>query len=1085
MSNLIVYKASAGSGKTFRLAAEYIKLVIHDPLSYKKILAVTFTNKATAEMKGRILDELKSLADGRKTPMFDIVAEETRVNPDTIPARAKRALSNILHDYSRFSVSTIDSFVQRIIQMLLWEIGQQGGADIRIDFNPVLERAADIMLDESVDNPVLFDWLRRMGESQLEEGKSWDIRSGLIALGKELFSESFRLMTPDEVNRITDKERVDALKTELNALVLNQSNNIKAIGLDSLKAIGEYGFDESAFAYGTTGVYGFFKKCANFDFGDQLPELTGVRVTKALNSPTGDDWVTAEYKKKSERFAHISTLIGSKLHPALTSLFEIIGRNEFEYNSARLVLRNLDSLAILGDLWHTIRKLSTEEGFMLLADSGPLLREFVKETDAPFVYEKAGTRYENFMIDEFQDTSVIQWQNFKPLIENSLAQDGFSMVVGDVKQAIYRWRNGDWRILSSGLEDDFVSLGVNYKPLDVNRRSLPSIVEFNNLFFTSASKVLSGITEEKVVDTAFSYDFSKEFSLAYDNVNQKISRSSSGNGYAEVKFIPDIDKSFNEDLKNYLPELVSDIQARGYRAGDIAILVRSNREGQEFANMLIAYKQSHPNAVGSFDVVSQEGLLLEASPAVRFCVAAIRTIYQPNDGITKACLAAGLKTIRFDNHISWNNTFTGDYLDAEIQWLKGFRTRPVQEAFEAIISRYGLLNSKKELAYISELHEQILNLSRKGPNDVGRFLEWWDDDGFRLSLSMPESENAITITTIHKSKGLQFPVVIIPRADWLFNPPGKNPLLWVDSDREPFNALPKYPIKSGKEAKRSLFARSTIEDDMQSVIDNINLLYVAFTRAENELYAFCPQREIKSEKDGKKESPISNVSTLISKVLSGVESSSLKRISDTDSYGNSITTFSLGVSNRVEKRESKPKDESLTWILDYYPAGETKAIVKQRLESIDFFEESPATYIASINYGKTMHTLFSRIRYLIDIDAALSSMQFEGLIDGLQREELKARIEKLLVREPYANWFSEEWEVKNEISVLSFNSSTLRPDRVMIKNDEVVVVDYKFGSESNSYIKQIQRYVNLIKQMGYSKVTGYLWYVDTDKLVEC
>ncbi len=1085
MSNLIVYKASAGSGKTFRLAAEYIKLVVNDPLSYKKILAVTFTNKATAEMKGRILDELKSIADGKNTPMLDIVAEETRINPDTIPQRAKRALSNILHDYSRFSVSTIDSFVQRIIQALLWEIGQQGGADIRLDFNPVLERAADIMLDESVDDPALFEWLKKMGESQLEEGKSWDIRSGLIALGKELFSESFRLLKPDEVNQITDKNKVDTFKKELNGLVVSTSNQIKDLGKESLRVISTNGFSDKDFAYGSSGVFGFFEKCSNIDIGDQLPTLESIRVLKALDSPTGDDWVTAVDRKNTSKFSSISNLVSTALHPELVKLYDIIGKNESMYNSARLVYRNLDSLAILGDLWRTIRRLSTDEGFMLLADSGPLLREFVKETDAPFVYEKAGTRYENFMIDEFQDTSVIQWQNFKPLIENSLAQDGFSMVVGDVKQAIYRWRNGDWRILSSGLEDDFASLGVTYKPLDVNRRSLPSIVEFNNLFFTSASKVLNDIAQDKVANTEFSNDFCKEFSLAYDNVNQKVSRNNSGSGYAEIKFIPDIDKSFNEDLKNYLPELVSDIQKRGYKAGDIAILVRSNKEGQEFANMLIFHKQNHPDAFGSFDVVSQEGLLLASSPAVRFCVAAIRTIYQPNDSITKACLAAGLKIIKADKHTSWNDTFIGNYLDAEVDWLKGFRTRPVQEAFEAIISRYGLLNSKKELAYISELHEQILNLSRKGPNDVGRFLEWWDDDGYKLSLSMPESENAITITTIHKSKGLQFPVVIIPRADWPFNPAGKNSLLWVDSDQAPFNSLPKYPIKSGKDAKRSLFARPTIEDDMQNVIDNFNMLYVAFTRAENEFYAFCPQKEVKNDKDSKKDTPISTASMLIGKVLLGIESSNIKISNETDSFDNSVTTYSLGVNSKYENHDSKSKDENSTWILDYYPAGETKAIVKQRLESADFFEDSPASHIASINYGKTMHTLFSRIKYSADVDTALDSMKFEGLIDGFQKKELKVSIEKLLIQEPYSNWFSKEWEVKNEISVLSRNSSALRPDRVMIKNGDVVVVDYKFGSESEKYINQIQRYVNLIKLMDYANVDGYLWYVDSDRLIKC
>ncbi len=1083
MSQLTVYKASAGSGKTFRLAAEYIKLVIYDPLSYKKILAVTFTNKATAEMKGRILDELKSIADGNKTPMFTLVAEETKINPDTIPQRAKRALSNILHDYSRFSVSTIDSFVQRIIQALLWEIGQQGGADIRLDFNPVLERAADIMLDESIDNSALFEWLRKMGESQMEEGKSWDIRSGLIALGKELFSESFRLMKPEEVNQFTDKKRVELLKNELNQIINSIVKQVEEVGKEAIETINQYGFSEKDFAYGTSGVYGFFLKCSNVESGDLLPKPDGARVLKALDSPNGDDWVKAEDKKNISKFAVISNMVSSHLHPNLKKLNDIIEREERTYNSARLVLRNLDSLAILGDLWHTIRKLSNDEGFMLLADSGPLLREFVKENDAPFVYEKAGTRYEHFMIDEFQDTSVIQWQNFKPLIENSLAQDGFSMVVGDVKQAIYRWRNGDWRILSSGLENDFSLLGVNYKPLDINRRSLPSIVEFNNLFFASASKVLKGITEQMVEDVQFNYDFSKEFALAYDNVEQKTSRTSSGSGYAEVKFIPDIDKSFKDDLNNYLPELISEIQERGYKAGDIALLVRSNKEGQEFANMLISYKQNHPEAFGSFDVVSQEGLLLSSSPAVKFCVAAIKIISQPKDSITRASLAAGLKGIWVDKKVDWHDSFEINYLDEEVNWLKGYRTRPVQEVFEAIINRYGLLHNKKELAYISELHEQIVNLSRRGPNDVSRFVEWWEEDGIKLSLSMPESSNAITITTIHKSKGLQFPIVIIPNAEWPFRPFGKNPMLWVDSEEKPFDTLPKYPVKSGTDSKNSLFAQSTIEDNIQTVIDNVNLLYVAFTRAENEMYAFCPTKPAKDDKSGKKET-ISNTSILIDKVLSGIGSNDLKVNSEVDEAGNSITTYCIG-NREMYAQDKKKKDESNTsWVLDYYPAGELKVKVKQHLESTDFFTDEPTKGV-SINYGKTMHTLFSQIKTSSDVEVALDNMQFSGLINYDQKKELKLKIDNLLNQEPYKTWFSDAWEVKNEISVISPDSSIHRPDRVMLNSDEVIVVDYKFGTESDSYKRQIKRYVELIQKMGYSKVEGYLWYVDSENLVKC
>ena len=1083
MSNLTVYKASAGSGKTFRLAAEYIKLVVSDPLSYKKILAVTFTNKATAEMKGRILDELKSIADGNKTPMFSLVAEETRVNPDTIPQRAKRALSNILHDYSRFSVSTIDSFVQRIIQALLWEVGQQGGADIRLDFNPVLERAADIMLDESVDNTALFEWLRKMGESQMEEGRSWDIRSGLIALGKELFSESFRLMKTEEVNQFTDKKRVEILKKELVKILDDISSRIADNSKEALKAVAELGFNEKTFAYGNAGVYGFFVKCSNVESGDPLPKPDGARVIKALGSPTGEEWVKADDRKNVSFFFVFSNLVSTTLHPCLTKLQEIIDGNEATYNSARLVLRNLDSLAILGDLWHTIRKLSNEEGFMLLADSGPLLREFVKETDAPFVYEKAGTRYEHFMIDEFQDTSVIQWQNFKPLIENSLAQGGFSMVVGDIKQAIYRWRNGDWRILSSGLENDFSLLGVNYKSLDVNRRSLPSIIKFNNLFFASASGVLKALTEQMVEGVQFSHDFSKEYASVYDNVEQKTSRNSGANGYAEVKFLPDIDKSFKENLNKYLPYLVSDIQKRGYKAGDIAILVRKNEEGQEFANMLLSFKQNNPDAFGSFDVVSQEGLLLSSSPAVKLCIAAIKIISQPRDSITRASLAASLKGIRVDSIISWHDSFENDYLNDEIDWLKGYRTRPVQEVFEAIINRYGLLHNKKELAYISELHEQIINLSRRGPNDVARFVEWWEDDGVRLSLSMPESSNAITITTIHKSKGLQFPVVIIPNADWPFRPFGKNSLLWVDSDEKPFDTLPKYPIKSGTDSKNSLFVKPTIEDNIQSVIDNVNLLYVALTRAENEMYAFCPFKPVKDDKSNQKET-ILNTSTLIDKVLSSIDSKDLRVSSEVDEAGNSLVAYSIG-SREMFERDKKVKDESTSaWVLDYYPAGELKVKVKQHLESTDFFTDEPTKGV-SINYGKTMHTLFSQIKNSSDVEAALDNMQFSGLINDDQKKELKLKIDNLLNQEPYKTWFSDTWEVKNEISVISPDSSIHRPDRVMLNSNEVIVVDYKFGAESDSYKRQIKRYVELIQKMGYSKVEGYLWYVDSETLVKC
>lgn len=472
--------------------------------------------------------------------------------------------------------------------------------------------------------------------------------------------------------------------------------------------------------------------------------------------------------------------------------------------------------------------------------------------------------------------------------------------------------------------------------------------------------------------------------------------------------------------------------------------------------------------------------MLKSSPAVRLCIAAIRIIYQPNDSITRACFVTELNVVRKISTSSWHDSFTDDSISAELEWMKGFRTRPVQEVFEAIIERYGLLHSKKELAYISELHEQIVNLSRKGVYDVGRFIEWWDDDGIDLSLTMPESENAITITTIHKSKGLQFPVVIIPHGDWPLSPSNKKPLLWVSTDETPFDALPKYPINNISDSKKSFFNANSVEEDMQVVVDNLNLLYVALTRAEDECYMFMPNKEQKDE------NKFSSTTPLINKILSGVVSNNLKTYSETNESGEVLKRYSIGRTAAASKKIN-PKVENKVWMLDSYPAGETKASIKQRLESVDFFTDSESSIVASINYGKLMHNLFSRIRYSTDLDNALYAMQFEGLIDDAQKKDLKGRFELLFKQQPYADWFSEGWDVKNELSVITPDGSTYRPDRVMINSKDVVVVvvDYKFGAESESYVKQIHRYSSLIRQMGYEKVDGYLWYVDSEKLVKC
>lgn len=1070
----MVYRASAGSGKTFRLAAEYIKLLITNPESYRRILAVTFTNKATAEMKGRILEELKRLAGGEISPMGQTIASETGIPLATIAQKAEMALTNILHDYSRFSVSTIDSFVQRIIQALLWELGQQGGTEIQLDYKPILERATDILLDESAHNLTLFRWLQTMGEVRLESEKSWDIRNTLLQLGKELFSESFRLLSSQQVSTLTDLASINKLKGILNDQQGKIARSIQSRGVAALDSIRKVGLTSSVFFQGSRGVYGFFDKCSRLETGDSLPPSDNSYVRSALGSPDGTNWVKAEIRRDRMKFEMISSLVQGQLHPLLNELIDLIEQSRAEYNTSRLVLKNLDSLAILSDLWHTIRRLSIEEGFMLLADSGPLLREFVKETDAPFVYEKAGTRYDCFMIDEFQDTSVIQWQNFKPLIGNSLAQNDFSMVVGDIKQAIYRWRNGDWRILASGLSADFAQFGLLFRELNVNRRSLPAIVNFNNSFFAAAvdrvEVELRGLTEAATPQLV--ENLVGQLRMAYEGLAQDCAARGADEGYVEINLVPDTKESaYDDNLFRQLPNLISEIQQRGYRAGDIAILVRKNDHGHTIANHLLEFKASNPDAYGSFDVVSQDGLLLASSPAVRLCVAAIRMLQQPDNTVNRAAMSKELKVLGYLDHLEWNQVFSGEYIEAEREWLLGFRTRPLQEIFEAVVQRYGLLTMIRELAYIAELHEQIVALSRKGPGSVDRFLDWWDETGETLSLSIPESKDAITIMSIHKSKGLQFPVVIIPYSDWEFRKRGAGSILWVNTDSKPFDALPQYPVFEGSEMKSSLFDAFAYNEEMQTLVDNLNLLYVAFTRPERELYIFCPHPGA----DGTRKK-LSTTGPLIKDSLSSMAMDGFAPNDLTDSRGIPYLSYSTGKRQKAYG-VAKKNDQSESWTLESYPVNPRPGMIKQRLEANDFFRERQSIHEA-IRHGKTLHTLFSHIKYANDVDDALHTMQNQGLIAESERNTLKARIDDILSSQPYCNWFSRNWEILTETSIITPEGYTYRPDRVMVKGNQAIIVDYKFGGESPAHLSQVRRYISLIQSMGYTNTEGYLWYVD-------
>lgn len=1060
MSKLTVYRASAGSGKTYRLAVEYVKMLIENPLSYKNILAVTFTNKATAEMKERILFKLYDIAQGVSDGFFATVKDETKLSPEQIIQRANRALSNILHDYSMFSISTIDSFVQRVIQNLLWEIGFHSNNEIKLDKTIYIEKAVDRLLDRSGEDKALFQHFKRMILSQLDEDNSPDIRASLVKNGEQLYSEKFRLLTVDEQAQLNNTELISSIEKYIDTVIELFQTQLNTLGKEAVDKLNSAGFSIADFSNGKDGCMGAFIKSIDLNKGADVEKIFLKRAQKALDSPT-DGWLTKDVLKSSKG-AELQELITSFLYPKLREIHQFISNKSPEYFTALVVSQNIDALRVFNDIRQSVKEILTEEGSMLLADSGPLLREFVGSNDAPFVYEKIGTRYEHFMLDEFQDTSEIQWSNFKPLIANGLAQDKYSLVVGDVKQAIYRWRNSDWRIFASGIENDFDVVRMN---LDTNFRSLPQIVSFNNSIFEGISKFLPQWTEQQCKNSEMQ-QLQNLVEKVYDSPSQKIALDNNENiGYVEVNFL-NTDKHANKEeidfnLKQKFAQLIPDLQQRGLRLGDIAVLVRTGDEGTRIASMLLSL---------GYNVMSQGALLLRTSHAVRLCVAALKLVQNSKDTLSLGVLVKEMNVFSDDSQC-WEHAFLDKKIAAEQEFLLSLRNQPLVSIFEIILSHFCLNDKTTEFPYIALLHERIIELSQIGAASLTRFIEWWDETGQGLTLSMPESGNAINILTIHKSKGLQFPVVIIPYSDISIFDGKHSNFLWTKINSEPYSNYPLFPVNANKLLKQSTLAEVYLDEQVQTMVDNLNILYVAFTRPQNELYIMFPKSEAATE--------IKSTADVVIPLINQLDSTDSATSSDESEY--SWVSFGTKGSYSAQTESGK----RTAWEVESYSIENHLPPIATQLESSEFFKTTTSSVVESIEYGKLMHKLFSLINTSADVDNALYQMCIDGLITRQQADDLKKKLDETLQKAPFSDWYSGKWQIKSERSIINTDGIVCRPDRVMQSGNESIVVDFKFGAPNYKHKKQVENYMNLLLQMDSTcKVSGFVWYVDSNELNE-
>ncbi|MBN2805137.1 MAG: UvrD-helicase domain-containing protein, partial [Prolixibacteraceae bacterium] len=860
MSQLTIYKASAGSGKTFRLVLEYLKLLVVNPFNYRHILAVTFTNKATAEMKERVLRDLHKVATGRSEQLLQLLQQETGIEPVIILDHARQALSLILHDYDRFSINTIDSFFQKVLRSFAREAGLYGTYEISLDQQAVMEEACDRVLMGVETDVELRKWLTAMSEEQLEEGRNWQINQKILSLGKELYNESFQPYLLQHEGIDTERSKIKSLRKSLNSIKKKFESDLQARGEQGMQMIAQSGLEISDFKGGSKTFLTYFRYWAEKRTDKLEPTAT---LLKAIDDP--EQWSL----QKSPKKATITAAFHNGLNDHLKNTVAFIKQNETSYVSAVELLRYIHTLGVLTTLLSKVREIGQERNVMLLSEGNALLRGIIGNNDAPFVYEKTGTYYKHFMIDEFQDTSLSQWENFKPLVNNSLAENHPNLVVGDVKQSIYRWRNSDWQLLDKQIKNDLKVFRVEEVNLDGNWRSAENLVHFNNRFFTLGCELLQKSFNAEIHDATLpeAEHLKHTIESAYSDVEQQVKSAIKG-GVVQCMML---EKDHAEEIiLQKVIETVMLVQDHGYKARDIAILVRKNNEGKQVAEALLNAKKTLNNY--NFEVISDDTLFLETSAAVRMMVQLFKHILQPHDEIAKAnvvhefdaFLLPALKEMgklppRFILHkqasLDFERTANEDghflppdvvadyfpfFQQPELKYqVQQWSNRSLIDLTDELIDRYNLGYLAGEQANLQAFKDVVNDFSKREGGNLRLFIDWWNQFGAKIKLQTAGERDAIRIMTIHKSKGLEFPIVILPFCNWKFIPePNRETILWCPTQNTPFQEFPVLPVKNTKALKRSYFATDYYTELLLTYIDNMNLLYVAQTRAVEGLYIF-------------------------------------------------------------------------------------------------------------------------------------------------------------------------------------------------------------------------------------------------------
>lgn len=1037
-STFQVYNASAGSGKTFTLVKEYLKIILtsENIFSFQNVLAITFTNKAAAEMKERVLKSLEDFSEERENDLMPEILQETALDKSIIKQRSIKILDAILQNYSAFSITTIDSFTHKIIKSFAYDLGLPLNFEVELDAQTLLNEAVDVLISKIGTDKKLTNLLIEYSLEKADDDKSWDISRDLNEFAKVLLNEDDILHFKKLSNKSLDdfitlkkkvKDQMDVIEKEFTS-----------IADKTLQFIKNHNLQFSDFSYSGEYPKHFQKmqKLSTIKF-EEL-KFDG-RLNK--NIEEGKNLYAA---KTPENAKQTIDAIKEQLYQFYFESKEIFNTYYSDYLLCQLLSKSIIPLAVLNKINNELSVIKEENNLQLNAEFNQLISENIKEQPAPFIYERIGQRFQNYFIDEMQDTSVLQWQNLIPLIDNALAQEKSSLLlVGDAKQAIYRWRGGkaeQFIALGSDNNNPF-SIKKEKQQLETNYRSYSEIIDFNNKFFKHTSNFLENTVYKK---------------MFIDGNNQ--SENKKKGGYVSLTFLEDEADKHDKDLRYPKQVLAKVLELRTqFSLGEICVLTRTKKDGIAIANYL------SENAI---PIVSSETLLLKNSAKVTFLIDVLKLIQNPEDEETKFEILYFLS-----EHLKLNSTksqFLHQFAKKELFLLfdelqvfgidfqiSKLHQLPFYEKIESIIRSFNLINTSD--AYVQFFLDVVLEQQRKGA-ELNKFLDFWDLKKEKLSIVAPESAEAVQIMTIHKSKGLEFPVVIFPCDVNIYNQ--INPKVWLDKLPENFNNFSELYVDFKKSIsavnERGLEIYNQQRQELE--LDNFNLLYVALTRAVEQLYVITEKK-------------ISSKGIVNTNYFSGVF---IHYLQENNLWDNHKLNYNFGNKVRVSKKtESKSVSENHEQFISN-PWQEHNIVLLASASKLWNTEQGKA-----IDFGNLIHDIFSKIYTVKDVEKVIQQFYEQGFLDDDQLAYIKNSIENVVHHPELKPYYSDKVTVFNERDIVDIDNQIIIPDRLVFQDlKTVTIIDYKTGSQSQKHKQQIKNYARVLKQMNFKVAKRLLIYIN-------